>query len=102
MKLKKHLRLLLSFLVMSVFLLTGCSPEVEELAADMLTAIAESEYEEAAQELPQEETDLTIPEETSTEETTVPEKTTDTQETSSEETPDISTGEPAAEEKGRD
>lgn len=98
MKLKKHLRLLLSLLVMSVFLLTGCSPEVEELAADMLTAIAESEYEEAAQELPQEETDLTIPEETSTEETTVPEKTTDTQETSSEETPDISTGEPAAEE----
>ena len=102
MKLQKHLRLLLSLLVMSVFLLTGCSPEVEELATDMLTAIAESEYEEAAQELPQEETDLTIPEETSTEETTVPEKTTDTQETSSEETPDISTGEPAAEEKGRD
>lgn len=98
MKLKKHLRLLLSLLVMSVFLLTGCSPEVEELATDMLTAIAESEYEEAAQELPQEETDLTILEETSTEDTAVPAETTDTQETIVEETPDISPEEPVVNE----
>lgn len=98
MKLKKHLRLLLSLLVMSVFLLTGCSPEVEELATDMLTAIAEPEYEEAAQELPQEETDLTILEETSTEDTAVPAETTDTQETIVEETPDISPEEPVVNE----
>lgn len=98
MKLKKHLRLLLSLLAMSVFLLTGCSPEVEELATDMLTAIAESEYEEATQELPQEDTDLTILKETSTEDTTVPEETTDTQETIVEETPDISPEEPVVNE----
>ena len=98
MKLKKHLRLLLSLLVMSVFLLTGCSPEVEELATDMLTAIAESEYEEASQELPEEETDLTILEETSTEDTAVPAETTDTQETIVEETPDISPEEPVVNE----
>ena len=98
MKLKKQLRLLLSLLAMSVFLLTGCSPEVEELATDMLTAIAESEYEEASQELPQEETDLTILEETSTEDTAVPAETTDTQETIVEETPDISPEEPVVNE----
>ena len=46
MKLKKHLRLLFSLIAMSVFLLTGCSPEAEELAADVLTAIVESEFEE--------------------------------------------------------
>ncbi len=98
MKLKKRLRLLLSLLAMSVFLLTGCSPEVEELAADVLTAIVESEYEEPTQELPQEDTDLTILEETATEDTAAPDETTDTQETVTEETPEVSTEEPVVEE----
>lgn len=43
MKLKKHLRMLFSFLLVAVFLLTGCSPAVEELAADVITTIIESE-----------------------------------------------------------
>lgn len=55
MKLKKHLRLLFSLLLMSVLLLTGCSPEAEELATDVLTAIAESEYEAETEEAPVEE-----------------------------------------------
>ena len=45
MKLKKHLRMLFSFLLVTVFLLTGCSPAVEELATDVLTTIIESELE---------------------------------------------------------
>ena len=43
MKLKKHLRMLFSFLLVAVFLLTGCSPAVEELATDVITTIIESE-----------------------------------------------------------
>lgn len=50
MKLKKKLLALLSLLMMSVFLLTGCSPEQEELANELITEIIESElgteYEE--------------------------------------------------------
>ena len=98
MKLKKHLRLLFSLLMMSVFLLTGCSPEVEELATDVLTAIVESEYEEATQELPQEETDLTILDETSTEETSAPGEASDNQEAPVEETSAVSIEEPVVEE----
>lgn len=64
MKLKKHLRLLFSLLLMSVFLLTGCSPEAEDLAADVLTAIAESEYTEEAGEITQEDTELPVLEST--------------------------------------
>ena len=45
MKLKKHLRMLFSFLLVAVFLLTGCSPAVEELATDVITTIIESELE---------------------------------------------------------
>ena len=39
MKLKKKLTALFSFLLLSVFLLTGCAPEVEDLATDVLTGI---------------------------------------------------------------
>ena len=48
MKLKKKLLALLSLLMMSVFLLTGCSPEQEELANELITDFLESdtEYEE--------------------------------------------------------
>lgn len=67
MKLKKHLRLLFSLLIMSVFLLTGCSPEAEELATDVLTAIAESEYTEEAEVITQEDTELPVIENTDTE-----------------------------------
>lgn len=45
MKFKKHLLTLLSFLLLSVLLLTGCSPEAEELATDVLTTLTESEPE---------------------------------------------------------
>lgn len=45
MKFKKKLLTLLSFLILSVFLLVGCSPEVEELATDVLTGIIETELE---------------------------------------------------------
>ena len=90
MKLKKHLRLLLSLLVMSVFLLTGCSPEVEELATDALTAIVESEYEEATQEHTPEDTDLTVLEETSSQENSVSEEESPIPEAVTEEIPDVS------------
>lgn len=45
MKLKKKLTAMLSFLLLSVLLLTGCSPEVEELATDVITGIIEAELE---------------------------------------------------------
>lgn len=45
MKFRKNLRALLSFLLLSALLLTGCSPETEALATDVLTAIAESNVE---------------------------------------------------------
>lgn len=45
MKLKKHLSTLFTFLLMSVFLLTGCSLEAEELAFDVLTSAVETVQE---------------------------------------------------------
>ena len=78
MKLKKHLRLFFSFLFLSIFLLTGCSPEATELAADVLTSIVEAEYEEEQSELPvlEGEAETEVPEETiaeTFEETEIPE-----------------------------
>ena len=70
MKFKKKLLTLLSFLMMSVFLLTGCSPEAEDLAADVLTGIIEAELpvveEDVVTETPEQET---VPEEVPEEET---------------------------------
>ena len=76
MKFKKKLLTLLSFLMMSVFLLTGCSPEAEDLAADVLTGIIEAELEDET-ELPVVEEDVvtetpeqeTVPEEVPEDET---------------------------------
>ena len=49
MKLKKKLTALFSFLLPVFFLLTGCSPEVEELAFDILTeVVSEIDTEETA------------------------------------------------------
>lgn len=45
MKLKKHLSTLFTLLLMSVFLLTGCSPKTEEPALDVITSVVESEPE---------------------------------------------------------
>lgn len=59
MKLKKYLTSLLSLLFLSVFLLTGCSPEAEELAVDVLTAVVESETETEAEEAPPEDATTT-------------------------------------------
>ena len=56
MKLKKKLTALFSFLLLSVFLLTGCSPEMTDLATDVLTeVITEMEAETDAEvvELPE-------------------------------------------------
>ena len=71
MKLKKHLRMLFSFLLVAVFLLTGCSPAVEDLATDVLTTIIESELEAET-----EDTDLTVLEEEVYEDTSAPEEET--------------------------
>ena len=65
MKLKKKLTALFSFLLLSVFLLTGCSPEVEDLATDVLTGIItemESETDTEIVELPEieENADVTV------------------------------------------
>ena len=46
MKFKKHLMALFSLLLMAMFLFTGCSPETEELALDVLDAVLEAELEE--------------------------------------------------------
>lgn len=64
MKLKKHLRLLLSMLLMSVILLTGCSPVVEEIAADVITSIVESEYEAVTEDITVEDEELPVLEDT--------------------------------------
>ena len=51
MKFKKHLRSLFSVLlisVLSLFLLTGCSEKELEFAADVLTTVLETEFEEEA------------------------------------------------------
>lgn len=56
MKFKKKLTTLFSFLLLSVFLLTGCSPEMTDLATDVLTeVITEMEAETDAEvvELPE-------------------------------------------------
>lgn len=45
MKLKKHFYTFFALLLASIFLLTGCSPEAEELAVDVLTTVVESEDE---------------------------------------------------------
>lgn len=85
MKLKKKLLTLLSFLMLSVFFLTGCSPEAEEIATDVLTGLIEAELEESTTEavvdntdvsLSEEETELPIVEET-VEDTIVKETTED-------------------------
>ena len=58
MKFKKCLRTLLSFLLfitMSISLLTGCAQEDIELAADVITAVLETELEEKS--LAEEDTD---------------------------------------------
>ena len=58
MKLKKHLISFFSLLLMAMFLFTGCSPEAEELALDVLDAVLEAELEEETalneEELPDE------------------------------------------------
>lgn len=81
MKLKKKLTALFSFLLLSVFLLTGCSPEVEDLATDVLTGIItemEAETDAEVVELPGvEETDSSQTENAFDEETT-PEETVET------------------------
>ena len=76
MNFKKKLLTLLSFLMMSVFLLTGCSPEVEDLATDVLTGIIEAELEDETKlpvieedAAPQASEQETIPEEVPDEET---------------------------------
>ena len=49
MKFQKHLRSFLSYLLLSVFsisLLTGCAKEDIELAATVVTAVLETEFEE--------------------------------------------------------
>ena len=71
MKLKKHFRMLFSFLLVTVLLLTGCSPAVEDLATDVITTIIESEL---AAEV--EDSDITIPEEETFEDTSVTEDET--------------------------
>lgn len=71
MKLKKHLRMLFSFLLVTVFLLTGCSPAAEDLATDVLTTIIESELEAET-----EDTDLTVLEEEVYEDAAVTEEET--------------------------
>ncbi len=50
MKLTKKIFTLLSCLILGIFILTGCSPEAEELAADMLTGVIEAEIEETSPE----------------------------------------------------
>ena len=58
MKFKKKLTALFSFLLLSVFLLTGCSPEMTDLATEVLTeVITEMEAETDAEvvELPEAE-----------------------------------------------
>lgn len=81
MKLKKKLTALFSFLLLSIFLLTGCSPEVEDLATDVLTGIItemEAETDAEVVELPGvEETDSSQTENAFDEETT-PEETVET------------------------
>lgn len=52
MKLKKNLRALLSLVLLAVLLLTGCSPEAEELAADILTEVTETAPDADTEEAP--------------------------------------------------
>ena len=90
MNLKKKLLTLLSLLMMSVFLLTGCSPEQEELANELITEILESELgTEYEEELPV-ITETASSEENAapTEEATPEETATPTEEATPEETPE--------------
>ena len=83
MRLKKHLQKLLSFLLLSVFSLTlfvGCAQEDMELAADVLTAILEtqlekdSEYNEIVSDVSNSDTETDDYREVIAEENTVAEK----------------------------
>lgn len=66
MKLKKHLRLFFSFLLLSVFLLTGCSPLTEEPVAELPVITDESNITEEETLVSEEEIEI----ETETEEET--------------------------------
>lgn len=60
MKFKKKLTSLFSFLLLSVFLLTGCSPEMTDLATDVLTEVI---TEMEAETLPEDTSeDVSLPE----------------------------------------
>lgn len=83
MRLKKHLQKLLSFLLLSVFSLTlfvGCAQEDMELAADVLTAVLEtqlekdSEYNEIVSDVSNSDTETDDYREVIAEENTVAEK----------------------------
>ncbi len=61
MKFKKNIYKLLSFLLLSVLslsLLTGCTQEEVELAADVLTAVLETEVEDESEYILEEETSI--------------------------------------------
>lgn len=89
MKLKKKLTTLFGFLL-SVFLLTGCSPEMEDLALDVLTEVVSeidteteetqqevlAEVEESSEVITETETD-TVSDETVIDETVIDETVTD-------------------------
>ena len=77
MKLKKKLLTLLSLLMLSVFMLVGCSPEVEDLATDVLTEIIEAELE----------SELPVIEDDASTEDSEPETTPSVEETTPEEAP---------------
>ena len=75
MKLKKSLRTLLSLLLVSIFslsLLAGCAQQDIELAADVLTAVLETEIEETAVT----EEEIAIVEEKTSDESSISENTT--------------------------
>ena len=59
MNFKKKLSALFSFLLLSILFLTGCSPEMEDFATDVLTEIVtemEAETESEVAEIPEQET----------------------------------------------
>ena len=79
MNFKKKLATLFSFLLPVFFLLTGCSPEMEDLATEVLTEVitememeSETETESEVGELPEQEEEILI-DETITDETVVTE-----------------------------
>ena len=59
MNFQKHLRSLISFLILSVFsltLLTGCTQEDIELATTLVTTVLETEFEEESSQIPEDGT----------------------------------------------